>query len=255
MERYKAETCRKFEAEMEMLKNQHEITVLSLQQRLEATHEEKLKELETSLHNEKKASGELREELGRVRDEGRSAEVNQLQEELMSTKLRYENTIHELKEELKKERGAKDRRNGDESKVTRHDLVSNGNSDDNAGSINDQLRLKFEKELEDMEEVHREEIETLTYSLQEKDFQIADLTRQAIVTKTAEDGPSIIEDSPSTGEGKAYSHEQVAVMLDELRRELKRECEQNIAMANDLWRRKFEEEQGTSVEPFMLYSN
>ena len=231
MERHKEEMERKFEVELDMLKNQHEVEVLSLQQRLEETHRENIRELETSVENEKIVSSRLRGELAKVKDNGNTKDIDTLKEELMSTRSRYESEINQLKQELKKEKD-------DEH----NELVTNEHAGDiavTANKVDDELRLTFEREIENIKEMHREELETLKYVLQEKEIQIIDLTRHVNdnVGRSAEVNPSTHEG------GKLFSGQEVSLMLDELRERLTKESEQNIAMANDLWRRKFEERQ------------
>lgn len=200
----KRELEQKFEVELEMLKNQHEVEVLSLTQRLEDAHQEKLEELKTSLNKEKLVNGRLKEQLEGTRGKNSSAEINVLHEELMSTKLRYENTIYGLKQELEKETNEKE------------NLV---------------LKQQNErKELENIKEKHTEEMETLKYLVQEKDILIHDLK----ATANNKDEKSL--------DAKLYSDEDVTTKLEELRRELKIEHEQNIELANELWRKKFEEQ-------------
>ena len=195
----KRELERKFEVEQDMLNNQHEIEVLSLQQRLEDAHREKLEELETSLKNEKLVSGSLREEWKGARGQGSSAEINLLHEELMSTKLRYENTIFDLKQELETEKSEKE------------NLV--------------ETQEDGRKEMERMKEKHKEEVETLKYLVQEKDILINDLSGG----------------EENAGEEKRYSEVDVRTKLEELRRELGTEHERNLELANELWRKKFED--------------
>lgn len=207
----KHELERKFEVELEMLKNQHEVEVLSLQQRLEDVHQEKLEELETSLNTEKLVNGSLREQLEGNRGQNSSAEINILHEELMSTKLRYENTIYGLKQELENE------------KIEKENLV---------------LQQQNErKELENIKEKHREEMETLKYLVQEKDILIHDLKANI----NSGDEKSLMLDA------KLYSDEDVTTKLEELRRELTIEHEQNLELANELWRKKFEEQKSAGI--------
>ena len=139
----KQELERKFEVELEMLKNQHEIELLSLEQRLQDAHQEKIDELETSLKN---VGSPVKE----IPNQGSSAEINTLHEELMSTKLRYENQIFDLKQQLEM------------VTIEKEDLVEKQKDERN--------------EVYSMKEKHKEEIETLKYLIQEKDILINDST-------------------------------------------------------------------------------
>lgn len=190
----KQELERKFEVELDMLKNQHEIEMLSLQQRLEEKHDEKIDELQASLKNK---------EINGIRDQKSSAEINLLLEELMSTKLRYENQISELKQEL------------EVGLLEKDDLV-----------------VKHEnsrKEIDSVKEKHKEETETLKYIIQEKDVLIDELKN------------TIESENENKIETKLYSCEDVTKKLDELRQELTEEHEHNLELANELWRKKIEE--------------
>ena len=77
----KKENERKFVVELDMLKNQHETELLSLQELMKEMYEEKVKEVECSLEDEKAISKELREELEGIRDQVKPAEVTMAQEE------------------------------------------------------------------------------------------------------------------------------------------------------------------------------
>jgi chromosome segregation ATPase len=200
----KQELERKFEVELDMLKNQHEIELLSLEQQLQDAHQEKIDELQTSLNNEKQVSGQLQEE--GIKDQGSSAEINLLHEELMSTKLKYENKIFDLKQELEM------------VKYEKEDLVKRQEDDS--------------EEINSIKEKYKEEIETLKYQVQEKEVLINDLTNS--------------EDKISQG-SKLYNDEDVTRKLEELRQELTTQHEQHLKLANELWRKKFEEHEGTGT--------
>jgi chromosome segregation ATPase len=200
----KQELERKFEVELDMLKNQHEIELLSLEQQLQDAHQEKLDELQTSLNNEKQVSSQLREE--GIKDQGSSAEINLLHEELMSTKLKYENKIFDLKQELEM------------VKYEKEDLVKRQEDDS--------------EEINSIKEKYKEEIETLKYQVQEKEVLINDLTNS--------------EDKISQG-SKLYNDEDVTRKLEELRQELTTQHEQHLKLANELWRKKFEEHEGAGT--------
>ncbi len=200
----KQELERKFEVELDMLKNQHEIELLSLEQQLQDAHQEKIDELQTSLNNEKQVSGQLQEE--GIKDQGSSAEINLLHEELMSTKLKYENKIFDLKQELEM------------VKYEKEDLVRRQEDDS--------------EEINSIKEKYKEEIETLKYQVQEKEVLINDLTNS--------------EDKISQG-SKLYNDEDVTRKLEELRQELTTQHEQHLKLANELWRKKFEEHEGTGT--------
>lgn len=203
----KHELERKFEVELDMLKNQHEVELLSFEQRLEDAYQEKTDELQTSLNNEKQTTGRLRDEIKTIQNQGASTEINILHEELMSTKLRYENEISHLKQELEVVKSEKDdlvRKRGDER-----------------------------KEIDSMKERNAEEIETLKYLVQEKDILINDLK------KNLDSGDTKTED------GKLYTDEDLTTKLEELRRKLTTEHEHNMELANQLWRKKFEEHEST----------
>jgi hypothetical protein len=204
----KHELERKFEVELDMMKNQHEIELLSLEQRLEDAHQEKMDELQTNLNNEKQVSGGLREEMKKINEQGASAEINTLHEELMSTKLRYENQIYDLKQEM--------------------ELVKSENEDFVARQEEDR------KEIDGIKEKQKEEVETLKYLVQKKDILINDLKNNL------ESG-----DTKSQGIELYAAEEHVTRKLDELRRELTTEHEHNLELSNQLWRKKFEEHQST----------
>ena len=199
----KHELERKFEVEVDMLKNQHEVELLSLEQQLKDAYLEKTDELQTSLNNEKQATGRLRDEIKAIQNPGASAEINLLHEELMSTKLRYENEISHLRQEMEVVKSEKD------------DLV------------------RKENEMNSIKEKNTEEMETLKYLVQEKDILINDLKKNA-------DG----KDAKTEG-ATFYSDEDLTMKLEELRRKLTTEHEHNIELANQLWRKKFEEHKTT----------
>ena len=205
----KHELERKFEVELDMLKNQHEVELLSLEQRLEDAHQEKRDELQTSLNNERQTTGRLRDEINTMQNQGGSAEINILHEELMSTKLRYENEISHLKQQLETVKSEKDdlaRKRANEKK----EIDGNG-----------------------MKERNTEEIETLRYLVQEKDILINDLK------KNLDSGDTKTEDD------KLYSDKDLATKLEELRRKLATEHEHHMELANQLWRKKFEKDEST----------
>ena len=203
----KHELERKFEVELDMLKNQHEVELLSLEQRLEDAHQEKRDELQTSLNNERQTTGRLRDEINTIQNQGASAEINILHEELMSTKLRYENEISHLKQQLETVKSEKD------------DLA--------------RKRANEKKEIDSMKERNTEEIETLRYLVQEKDILINDLK------KNLDSGDTKTEDD------KLYSDKDLTTKLEELRRKLATEHEHNMELANQLWRKKFEKNEST----------
>ena len=199
----KHELERKFEVEVDMLKNQHEVELLSLEQQLKDAYLEKTDELQTSLNNEKQATGRLRDEIKAIQNPGASAEINLLQEELMSTKLRYENEISHLRQEMEVVKSEKD------------DLV------------------RKENEMNSIKEKNTEEMETLKYLVQEKDILINDLKKNVDGEGAKMEGATF------------YSDEHLTMKLEELRRKLTTEHEHNIELANQLWRKKFEEHKTT----------
>jgi hypothetical protein len=193
----KQELERKFEVELDMLKNQHEIELLSLEQRLQGAHQEKIDELQTRLNT---VSSPVKENP----NQAFSAEINTLHEELMSTKLRYENQIFDIKQQLEMVQSEKD------------DLIRKQEEERN--------------EVDKMKEKHKEEIETLKYLVQEKEILINDSTSNKDTI------------SQSTG---LYTEEDVARKIGDLRLELTTQNEHNLQLANELWRKKFEENQAT----------
>ena len=203
----KQELERKFEAELEMLKNQHEVELLSLEQQLKDCHQEKIDELETSLNKEKQITGRLREEVKAIHDQGVSKEINMLHEEMMSTKLRYETEISTMKQDMER------------IVYEKEDFVKKTEN--------------CQREIQTIKEKHKDEIETLKYLVQEKDIVINDLKSN----QNNEDNKS--QDT------KLYTDEQVTSKLQELRQELATENEHNLQLSNELWRKKFDEQQNT----------